>query len=77
MAEKTLNARQVAERYGVAASTARAWFLAGLLPGAVLKETELGSYWAVSESKLAGFTPPRRGPKPKKAANKGGRKRGR
>lgn len=65
MAKKTLNARQLAERYGVAPSTARAWFLAGLLPGAYLKETELGSFWVVPEGKLVGFVPPRRGPKPK------------
>jgi hypothetical protein len=65
MGDKTLTARQVAEHYNVAPSTARAWFLNGIIPGAYMKETELGSYWVVPESALADFVPPKPGPKPK------------
>lgn len=80
MSDKTLTAKQIAERYGVAASTARAWCLNGTLPGAYLKETELGSFWVVPENLLANFVPPKPGPKPKSKAtkdaikNKGGKK---
>ncbi len=64
--EKTLTARLVAERFEVARSTVRSWLLRGLLPGAYLKETELGdSYWLVPESALRGFVPPKPGPVPK------------
>lgn len=73
MSEKLLNARQIAERFNVAASTARAWCLSKILKGAYLKETELGSYWVVPESSLANFEPPRPGPKPKKK-KKGGQR---
>jgi transposase len=66
MAEKTYTARQVAERYNVAGSTVRGWLLRGVLPGAFLKETELGgSYWLVPESTLKNFVPPKPGPAPK------------
>ncbi len=65
MSEKTLTARQVAERFEVAGSTVRGWLLRGLLPGAYLKETELGSVWLVPESALRGFVPPKPGPVPK------------
>ena len=65
MSEKTLTSRQVAERYKVALSTARAWFLQGLVPDAPLKQTELGPVWIVSESALNGFVPPRAGRPPK------------
>jgi hypothetical protein len=65
MSDKILTAKQIAERYAVAASTARAWCLNGTLPGASLKETELGSFWIVPESALTGFVPPKPGPKPK------------
>lgn len=63
MKDKTLTAKQIAERYGVAASTARAWCLNGTLPGAYQKETELGSFWVVPESDLINFVPPKPGPK--------------
>jgi hypothetical protein len=44
----------------------RGWLLRGLLPGAQLKETELGdSYWLVPESSLKDFVPPKPGPVPK------------
>ena len=77
MSGKTLTAKQIAERYGVAASTARAWCLSGTLPGAYLKETELGSFWVVPENSLANFVPPKRGPKPKaKTAKNASRKKG-
>ena len=69
MSEKTYTARQLAERYDVAASTVRGWLLRGILPGAVLKETALGSYWIVPESALKNFTPPKPGPVPKPKAN--------
>jgi hypothetical protein len=79
MSEKTLTAKQIADRYDVAPSTARAWCLNGTLPGAYLKETELGSFWVVPESGLAKFVPPKPGPKPKDApptkATKKGSKR--
>jgi hypothetical protein len=66
MSEKTYTARQLAERFEVARSTVRSWLLRGLLPGAYLKETELGdSYWLVPESALRGFVPPKPGPVPK------------
>lgn len=75
MSDKILTAKQIAERYGVAASTARAWCLNGTLPGASLKETELGSFWVVPESKLVSFVPPKPGPKPKVSATNGTTKR--
>ena len=85
MSEKTYTARQLAERYGVARSTARGWLNRRLIPGARLEETELGdSYWIVPESALKDFVPPKPGPVPKakangsspakKSAKKGGRK---
>lgn len=81
MSEKTYTARQLAERYGVARSTARGWLNRRLIPGARLEETELGdSYWIVPESALKDFVPPRPGPVPKSKANgrptskKGGKK---
>lgn len=74
MAEKLLTARQLAERYDVAPSTARAWFLQGIVPRAVLKETELGSYWVVPESALADFIPPKVGRPQKPKTEKQGKK---
>lgn len=82
MAEKTYTARQLAERYNVAGSTVRGWLLRQLIPGAYLKETELGdSYWLVPESALKNFVPPKPGPVPKAKSNgaapakkKGGRR---
>jgi len=70
MSEKTLTAKQIADRFGVAASTARAWCLNGVFPGARLKETELGSFWAVPEDDLDGFVPPKPGPRPKASKKK-------
>lgn len=61
MSEKELTAKQVAQLYKVSPSTARAWFLQGLIPGARLKETEVGSFWVVAESKLASFVQPQAG----------------
>jgi hypothetical protein len=84
MSEKTYTARQLAERYGVARSTARGWLNRRLIPRARLEKTELGdSYWIVPESALTDFVPPKPGPIPKaktngaatrKRAKKGGRK---
>lgn len=71
MSNKTLTAKQIADRYNVAASTARAWCLNGTLPGAYLKETELGSFWVVPESELINFVPPKPGPKSKANSNNG------
>lgn len=65
MAEKFLTVKKVAERFGVASSTVRAWCLRGTLKGARLEESPSGSYYAIPESSLAGFDPPKRGPKPK------------
>jgi hypothetical protein len=66
MSEKTYTARQLAERYKVARSTARGWLNRKLIPGARLEESPLGdSYWLVPESALKDFTPPQPGPKPK------------
>ncbi len=78
MAEKTYTARQIAERFEVAGSTVRGWLLRGLLPGAYLKETELGdSYWLVPESALKDFELPKPGPVPKpKPGQSNGKKRG-
>lgn len=73
---KTLTARQLAERYDVAPSTARSWFLLGLVPGAVLKQTELGPVWVVPESALDKFTPPRAGRPAKAKAPRGAKKAG-
>jgi hypothetical protein len=61
MSERTLTSKQVAERYNVAASTARAWFLQGIIPRAQLKQTELGPVWVVPEGALTDFTPPKAG----------------
>ena len=76
MSEKTYTARQLAERYNVARSTARGWLTRKLIPGARLIETDLGdSYWVVPESALKGFEPPKPGPVPKaKAAEKTSRR---
>jgi hypothetical protein len=69
MSEKTYTARQLAERYGVARSTARGWLNRRLIPGARLEETDLGdSYWLVPESALKNFIPPKPGPVPKAQA---------
>jgi hypothetical protein len=69
MSEKTYTARQIAEHFNVAGSTARGWLLRGLFPGARLKQTDLGdSYWVVPESAVKDFTPPKPGPVPKSAA---------
>jgi hypothetical protein len=77
MSEKTLTARQLAERYNVAPSTARAWFLNGIVPRAYLKKNELGSFWVVPENALAGFQPPQPGRPPKaKPGQSNGKKRG-
>jgi hypothetical protein len=77
MAEKTLTARQVAERYNVAGSTVRGWLLRKLIPGAYLKESGLGdSYWLVPESSLKNFTPPKPGPAPKAKSNGAAKKKG-
>jgi hypothetical protein len=66
MSEKTYTARQLAERFQVARSTARGWLTRQLIPGARLVETDLGdSYWVVPESALKDFTPPKPGPVPK------------
>jgi predicted site-specific integrase-resolvase len=73
MAEKTYKVRDVAERFGVAASTVRGWLMRGLLPGALMKQTEVGSYWSIPESTLKNFVPPKPGPVPK--ASKKGSKR--
>jgi hypothetical protein len=72
MAEKAYTARQLAERYGVAASTVRGWLLRRLLPGAYLQKTELGdSYWLVPESALKDFLPPKPGPIPRASGTDG------
>lgn len=69
MGNRMLNAKQIAERFGVSNSTARGWLLRGLLPGAELRESELGvSYWVAPESSLKDFVPPKRGPVPKPTA---------
>jgi hypothetical protein len=66
MSEKTYTARQLAERYKVARSTARGWLNRKLIPGARLEESPLGdSYWIVPESALKNFEPPKPGPKVK------------
>ncbi len=53
----------------------RGWFLRKLIPGAYLKDTELGgSYWVVPESALKDFEPPKPGPVPKAKASKAARK---
>jgi hypothetical protein len=70
MAEKTHTAKQVAARFGVAASTVRGWLMRGLLPDATLKQTEVGSYWSIPESALKNFVPPKPGPVPKKKGSK-------
>jgi len=68
MSERTLTAKQLAAKYKVAPSTARAWFLNGLVPNAYLKETELGSFWVVPESALKDFVKPTAGRPPKAKA---------
>jgi hypothetical protein len=77
MTEKAFTARQLAERYKVAGSTARGWLLRRLIPGAYLKETGLGdSYWLVPESALKDFVPPKSGPVPKSKDNGKEKRRG-
>jgi hypothetical protein len=66
MSEKTYTARQLAERFNVARSTARGWLNRKLIPGARLEESPLGdSYWLVPESALKNFQPPKPGPRVK------------
>jgi hypothetical protein len=66
MAEKMLSAKDIAARYDVKISTARGWLHRRLFAGAELRRSELDvPYWAVPESALKGFVPPRPGPVPK------------
>ena len=76
MPEKMLSARDIAARFDVKISTARGWLHRRLFAGAQLKTSELGvSYWAVPESSIKNFSPPKPGPVPKAAAKpKPGRK---
>jgi hypothetical protein len=67
--------RQIAERFGVAASTARLWQSRGYFPNAKLEETVIGPVWLVPKSDVDAFTPPPMGrPAGKKAKTKPKRK---
>ena len=82
---RELTTADVAERLGVSAITARWWCRRGLFPNAREQQTARGPVWAIPESDLEGFTPPKRTgrppkpkaegeAKPKRAAKKGGQR---
>jgi uncharacterized protein YjcR len=50
--------KQVAEKFGVAPSTARLWQKQGYFPNAKLEETVLGPVWIVPKSDVSAFKPP-------------------
>jgi uncharacterized protein YjcR len=67
--------KQVAERFGVAASTARLWQSQGYFPNAKLEETVIGPVWLVPKSDVDAFEPPPMGrPAGKKTKTKAKRK---
>jgi Helix-turn-helix domain len=67
--------KQVAERFGVAASTARLWQSQGYFPNAKLEETVIGPVWLVPKSDVDAFKPPPMGrPAGKKGKSRGKRK---
>lgn len=53
--------KQVAEKFGVAASTARLWQSQGYFPNAKLEETVIGPVWIVPKSDVNAFKPPAMG----------------
>jgi excisionase family DNA binding protein len=61
---KMLTVREAAERLGVPPVSVRLWARQGRLAGARLEETEIGSYWRIPETALAGFEKEKPGPKP-------------
>jgi hypothetical protein len=67
--------KQIAERFGVVASTARLWQSRGYFPNARLEETVIGPVWLVPKSDVDAFTPPPMGrPAGKRAKTKAKRK---
>ena len=65
-----LTLKQVAERFGAAASTARLWQSQGYFPNAKLEQTVIGPVWLVPESDVDSFKPPPMGRRPDKAKKK-------
>jgi uncharacterized protein YjcR len=65
-----LTLKQVAEKFGVAASTARLWQSQGYFPNAWLEETVIGPVWLVPIADLKAFNPPTMGRPAGKAAKK-------
>jgi hypothetical protein len=67
MAKKTMTTKQFAAEMGVNYRTALNWLDAGLVPGAVRRETPVGSYWEIPEAALK-MQRPKPGPKKAQAA---------
>jgi hypothetical protein len=63
-----LTTKLAAERLGIGESTARLWCKQGRFPGAYEEKTLRGPVWQIPESALEGFTPPKRGRRPKSTA---------
>ena len=58
-----LTARQFAQQKGINYRTALNWLAAGLVSGAVVKQSPLGDYWEVPSTALT-MEKPKPGPKP-------------
>lgn len=56
-----LSVKEVADRLNRPAPTIRLWVRQGKFKNAKLEETPAGSYWAIPESDLRGFSEPERG----------------
>lgn len=58
---KELSTSEVAERFGVASRSVRAWCARGHFPNAYEQQTTRGPIWMIPESDLEGFIPPKAG----------------
>jgi predicted DNA-binding transcriptional regulator AlpA len=68
--EKMLSTKETAGRLDAGESSIRLWCDQGRFPNA----QKIGSVWVIPESDLSGFQKQRRGPKPKLATKKKGKK---
>lgn len=56
-----LTAQQFAARKKIDYRTALNWLKAGIVPGAVERETPIGTYWEIPASAVEAVVPPKRG----------------